>query len=291
MKPETDFQQTPTSHRRRSVDEHVGNLRPLEITGGQDFFRGLLRWELWGRLGFLEVKRRYRRTIIGPFWSALSLAIFVGAMGTVGSSLWKLEIATYLPYLATGMLVWLMISTMVTEACNLFIGNGHFFRQMRFNYSTLAYALVWRNLIVFMHNLIIYVVVILIFGRHMLSPATLLVVPGLLLVMANGVWIAVLLGMLCLRFRDVQQLVMSILQISMLVTPIFWPETQLQGGSRIVFVDFNPLFHFVNLVRAPLTGQAPQLESYLAVLAISVIGWTATMMIFNRFRKRIVFWN
>ena len=59
-------------------------LAPLEVSAWQDLFHGLLRWELWSRLGFLEVKRRYRRTIIGPFWSAISLGIFVSAMGAVG---------------------------------------------------------------------------------------------------------------------------------------------------------------------------------------------------------------
>src|ERR1700724_1163805 len=96
----------------------TGKLKSLEVPAWQDLLQGLLRWELWGRLGFLEVKRRYRRTIIGPFWSAISLGLFIGAMGTVGVGLWKQDIGTYLPYLATGMLIWIMISTMITESCN-----------------------------------------------------------------------------------------------------------------------------------------------------------------------------
>lgn len=266
-------------------------LAPLEVSAWQDLFQGLLRWELWSRLGFLEVKRRYRRTIIGPFWSAISLGIFVSAMGAVGMSLWNQDLDTYLPYLATGMLVWLMFSTMITESCNLFIGGSHLFRQMKFDYSILAYALVWRNLIVFMHNIVIYFVIALIFVNGLLRPLLLLSIPGLLLVLINAVWISLLLGMVCLRFRDVQQLVMSVIQIAMLVTPIFWPESSLQGKARFVFVTFNPLFHFIDIVRAPLIGHIPQLQSYFIAVVVTLVGWAVTYAFFSRFRKRIAFWN
>jgi ABC-type polysaccharide/polyol phosphate export permease len=270
----------------------VVKLRPLEVSAWQDLSQGLLRWELWTRLGYLEVKRRYRRTIIGPFWSAISLGIFVAAIGSIGVSLWKQDLSTYLPYLATGMLVWLMISTMITESCILFVGGSHLFRQTKFNYSILAYALVWRNLIVFMHNIIIYVVIASIFMHDViLRPVVLLSIPGLLLVSINAVWLALVFGMVCLRFRDVQQLVMSVLQIAMLVTPIFWPESSLQGNTRFVFVILNPLFHFIDIVRAPLIGHVPQLESYLITVAVTLVGWIATYVIFNQFRKRIAFWN
>ncbi|HVZ18021.1 MAG TPA: ABC transporter permease, partial [Terriglobales bacterium] len=257
----------------------------------QDLIQGLAKWKLWGRLGFLEVKRRYRRTIIGPFWSALTLGIFIATMGTVGIGLWKQSAATYLPYLTTGMLAWLMISTMLTEAGILFITGGHLFRQVRFDYSILAYALVWRNLIAFLHNLIIYIVVVVIFAPHLLKPTVLLVIPGLLFLMINGVWMALLVGMICLRFRDVQQLITSVIQISMLVTPIFWPDSMLTGTERLIFVDLNPLYHFVEIVRAPLIGRVPSLASYEMAVVVTLLGWTATYVIFRHFRKRIAFWS
>ena len=269
----------------------ASGLKSLAIPAWQDLLQGFLKWDLWGRLGFLEVKRRYRRTIVGPFWSALTLGIFVATMGTVGAGLWHQELATYVPYLTTGMLAWLLISTMIIEACNLFIGGSHLFRQVRFDYSILAYALAWRNLIVFLHNLIIYIVIVLLFAPHLLRPNVLLIFPGLALVAVNGIWIALLLGMLCLRFRDVQQLVMSAMQIAMLVTPIFWSETMLEGTKQFIFVELNPLFHFINIVRAPLIGKTPTFDNYFAVVGITIVGWTATYVIFNRFRKRIAFWS
>jgi ABC-type polysaccharide/polyol phosphate export permease len=266
-------------------------LRPLVTTAGQDLAEGLHQWRLWGRLGWLEISRRYSRTVIGPFWSAISLGMFVLALGSVGTGLWSKSASDYLPFLAAGMVVWVMIASIVTESCTLFIASTNLFRQMRFNYSVMAYALVWRNFIVFAHNLLVFVVISLLFAPHLITPATLLVLPGLMLVLVNSVWVSLVLGMLCLRFRDVQQLISSLVQISMFVTPIFWPPENLQGAARIVFVDFNPLYHLIDIVRSPLLGRVPAAESYSAMSVLTVAGWWLTYLLFSYFRKRIAYWS
>lgn len=259
------------------------------MTARDDLIGGLMKWEIWGRLGWFEIKRRYRRTVIGPFWGAISIAIVVLAMGGVGSGLFHRSAADYLPFLASGMVVWIMIASMVTEGCNLFIGAEHLFRQMRFDYSMLAYALVWRNWISFAHNLSVYAVIALIFAPHLLTPFILMAVPGLLLVGACGAWIALLLGMLCLRFRDVQQLIASLMQLAIFVTPIFWSPEDLPGRPALVFL--NPLHYLIDIVRQPLLGVMPSFVTYIAVAGIALTGWALTIVVFQRFRKRIAYWS
>lgn len=266
-------------------------LAPVTTTPVRDLIDGLLSWRLWGRLGWLEVKRRYRRTVIGPFWSAISLGVFVLALGSVGSGLWNRQAADYLPFLAAGMVVWVLISTIITESCGLFIQGTNLYRQMRLNYSTMAYALVYRNLVVFGHNLLVYVLMYLAVGKYALTADVLYAVPGLALVLLNGAWVALLLGLFCLRFRDLQQLINTLVQIALFVTPIFWPPESLQGKGRIVFVDLNPLFHFIEVVRAPLLGRVPPLETWVFVVLMTIAGWAVTVALFGRFRGRIAYWG
>jgi ABC-type polysaccharide/polyol phosphate export permease len=209
-------------------------LRRLLITAAQDLAGGLRQWRLWGRLGWLEVRRRYSRTVIGPFWSAISLAMFVLALGSVGTGLWNKQASEYVPFLAAGMVVWVTMSTIIVESCALFISGSNMVRQMQFNYSVMVYALVWRNFIVFAHNLIVFVLACIVFGKNPFSWATVLVVPGLALLIVNCVWISLLLGMFCLRFRDVQQLVAGLIQIAMFVTPIFWPPEDMHAPWHVV---------------------------------------------------------
>jgi ABC-type polysaccharide/polyol phosphate export permease len=162
---------------------------------------------------------------------------------------------------------------------------------MRINYSVLAYALVWRNLLAFLHNFAVYLVVMLVLAPSTIGWPLLLAVPGLALIAVNGVWLALLLGMTCLRFRDLQQLTTNVVQIAIFVTPIFWPADVLQQTRRTVFVTFNPLYHVIEVVRLPLTGRVPTVQNYVAVLIIAAIGWAVTYTTFGRYRSRIAYWS
>jgi len=266
-------------------------LRPLTSTGWQDLVVGLAKIELWGRLGWLDVKRRYRRTTIGPFWNSVTLAMYVISVGLVGSALSQQSLRDYLPFLAGGMVVWMLVSTIISESCVLLVAGHPLFRNIRFEYSILAYALVWRNFIVFLHNLVVYLLIVLIIKPQALTFATPLVIPGVIFILINGVWVALLCGMICLRYRDVNPLVGTLLQISMLITPLFWPADILPGRHRFLFVELNPLYHLIEVVRAPLLGKVPSLTSYAAVLIITLAGWWMTIVIFERYRKRITYWS
>jgi ABC-type polysaccharide/polyol phosphate export permease len=266
-------------------------LHSLEATAGQDLVGGLLRPDLWGRLGWLDVKRRYRRTLLGPFWTTISLGLYVVAVGIVGAGLWHQNIQEYLPFLVSGMVAWVLVSTIINDSCGLLVTGHALFRNVRFEYSILAYALVWRNFIVFFHNLAVYVLIVGTLKPQLIGFTALLAIPGVALVAINGIWIALLCGMFCLRYRDVTQIINSIIQISMLITPIFWPPESLVGLRRLVFVETNPLYHMVDIVRAPLLGQVPGAISYVAVLLITAVGWTVTYWVFRHFRKRIAYWS
>ena len=273
------------------VEQVDTGLRSQAETAAGDLWHGLQRRELWGRLGWLDVRRRYKRTTIGPFWNSITLAVYVLSVGTVGAAIWHQNLYDYLPFLVSGMIVWTLVSTIIVESCNVFIAGQSLFRNIRFEYSILAYALVWRNFLILLHNFVIYFLVVLVLKPSLLSVTALLALPGLALVLLNGVWLSLLFGIICLRFRDVPPVVSSALQIAMLITPLFWPAETLTGLKRLVFVEVNPLYHVLDVVRAPLIGQVPDAVSYSVVLAMTIVGWTLAYAIFRRFRKLIAYWS
>lgn len=253
-----------------------------------DIKDGFLDWRMWSRLGWKETVRRYRRTIIGPFWTTLSLGIFIVAMGLVWAQLWKQDIKDYLPFLTAGMLAWGFFQSIVNEGCPVFTGASALITSMQVPYTALTCAVVWRNVIIFFHNIIILAIIMLYAGSAV-TWYSLLVIPGLLLTSFNGVWFGLLLGAICTRFRDIQQIISSILQISMFVTPVFWSPAQL-GERGDWFVKYNVLYHFVDILRAPLLGKAPDNFSYYVVLGATVIGWALTFFVLSRVRHRIPYW-
>jgi ABC-type polysaccharide/polyol phosphate export permease len=267
------------------------NPDSLSSNAREDLLGGLFRAELWGRLGWLEIKRRYRRTVLGPFWSSCTLAIYTLAVGIVGAGLFHQDAHQYLPYLSSGMIVWTLISTIILESGSLLVLGGPLFRNVRFEYSVLAYALVWRNFVIFLHNLVVFFLIALVLDPKLIGLTTLVALPGLALVLLNGVWIALLEGILCLRYRDIQPIIQTIVQICTLVTPIFWTAESLEGTRAFLFVNLNPIYRLIQVVRAPLLGHVPAVGDYVAVGLITVVGWAVTFVMFRYFRRRISYWS
>lgn len=252
-----------------------------------DFTSGFTLWPLWVRLGWYDILQRYRRSLLGPFWLTASMAIMVIALGVLYSELFNTPIHDFLPFLCVGLLVWTFISSFLTEGGTLFTGAESHIKQVRLPYSVYVYRASWSKLVIFAHNFVIYLGVLIYF--HIWPGAVaLLAVPGLLLILVNGALASLCVGMASARFRDVPQVINSIVQIIFFITPIMWKPELLQTRSYIT--QFNPFFHLLEIVRAPLLGITPAIENYLVVLLITVINVAVVGAFFTRFRARISYW-
>jgi ABC-type polysaccharide/polyol phosphate export permease len=265
-------------------DEH----RALSRAALRDLVEGLGRWEIWTRLSWNEVKRRYRRTLLGPMWVSVSLGIFALVLSVIWAALWRQNVREYLPFLLSGLIPWTMIAGSLGEACGAFISSEAIMKSRQFPYTTLIHVVVARNAIVFGHNLVVYVIAAFVCGVAF-TPYTLLLLPGFALVILNLAWICLLAAVLCLRYRDVQQLITTLIQIAMFITPVFWPASQLTGRLSIV-VDLNLLYHLIDVVRSPLLGKTPAASSYAACVLFAVAGWLGSYLLFSRKRHRLTYW-
>lgn len=266
--------------------------RPADMTrlriakARADLSEGLRRWELWGSLGWHDIRQRYRRSMLGPFWITLSMGIMVGAMGFVYAELFNQNIRDYLPFLALGIIIWGFISTPILEGCNVFIGSEGVIRQLRAPLSVHVLRMMWRNVIILGHNMVIYVVLLAVFGIWP-GPTGLLALPGLLILCLTGVWTSLLAGLLSARFRDIPYITGSIIQIIFFVTPVLWGVDQLKNK---LIAELNPFYHLVESVRMPLLGHVPPLETWATGLGVTAVGWLVTLALFVRFRERIAYW-
>ncbi len=253
-----------------------------------DLRDGMRRWHLWYWMAASEIKRRYRRTVLGPFWATISLSIFIVSMTFLFSNLWKTDTSKFLPFFAAGIIYWTFISAVMTEGCSTFTAVEGLVKQVSFPYSMFAWVVVMRNLIVLSHHAIVYLL-IMIFLKVPFTSNLFFLIPGILLSCLTGFATAIILGLFCARYRDLQQLVQSILQISLFVTPIFWPPEQLSGRA-VVILDINPLYHYVSALRLPLLGQAPSLLNWQVVIGTTVLSWLLMFLLFRKKREDIIFW-
>lgn len=242
---------------------------------------------LWIRLGWNDILHRYRRSTLGPFWSTANMAITVIAIGMVYSQLFNLPIRQLLPYVGVGLIVWGFISSTLLDAGALFSGSESYIKQIRLPYSLHACRFVFGKVILFAHDLLIYIALVVYFGTWP-GAVALYAVPGFLLLVFNAVLISLAIGMASARFRDIPRIIASFVQIAFLITPIIWTADLL--GPRAYLAHANPLFHLVEIVRAPLLGSLPSAQTLTVTLAVTAINLIATIFFFVRFRGRIAYW-
>lgn len=252
-----------------------------------DLMQGARTHHLWHLLGWQDIRQRYRRSVLGPLWLTLSMGALVSALGLLYGMLFKVEIAVFVPHLALGFIVWTLISSTTNEGCKVFIDAEGIIKQVGLPLTVHMYRLLWRNLLILFHNALVFVVVAAVFGVWP-GWAGLLALPGLALLCLNGLWAVLLLGIVSARFRDVPPIVTSIVRICFFVTPIIWmPELV---PARAAVLEFNPFYHLVEVVRAPLLGKVPALSSWIAVLIMTIGGWVLAFAFFRRYRWRIAYW-
>ena len=239
-------------------------------------------------LGWQDIKQRYRRSMLGPLWLTISTAVMVIALGYVYAAIFRQSLNDYFPYLAAGLVIWSFISGTIVDGCQTFIASEGIIKQIRVPFFAHVMRVIWRNMIVLGHNAIIIVVVVVLFASAQDPFVLLMFIPGLALVVLSAAWVTLLIGMICARFRDVPQIIANVLQLMFFLTPIIWQPGVLPGRQRVIY--WNPLYHFVEVIRAPLLGKMPAAETWLAVIGVTALGWLLTLYFFTQFRRRIAYW-
>jgi homopolymeric O-antigen transport system permease protein len=253
-----------------------------------DLRDGLRQSWLWMALAHQDMRLRYRGSVLGPFWQTVTTIVMIGAMGLIYARLFHTNLKNYLPMLTVGLILWQFISGMITEGCGAFYSVQGIIQQVRLPFSLHVYRLVYRNILVLAHNFVIVPIVLLLYPPPIEWPRLVLLIPGMALILINGVSLSFLLGMISARFRDVPPIVLNIVQVVFFVTPIFWSADAL--GSFRWWAEINPIFAAIDVIRAPLLGQTTAPHSWQILAVVTILFAVVSFAFFSRFRSRIAFW-
>lgn len=255
----------------------------------KDLMRSREKFYLALMLGWQDIRQRYRRSKLGPFWLTISMGVMIGMIGIVFGQVLNTPMSEYLPFLATGLILWTCFSTAVMEGSSAFIDAQGMIRQLDLPLSLYPIRVLWRNVVICGHNIIILPLVFLVVGRGITWDIFWLI-PGFIVFCWNMLWVSILLGTFCTRFRDMPQIVNSLLQVFFYVTPIIWMPNVLNPRSANLLVDPNPVYHLVQLVRAPILGSSPTLMNWSVAIAMGAVGSLLALWFFGKYKKRIAYW-
>lgn len=253
-----------------------------------DFQDCLKKSRMWTLLPFYDIKARYRRTLLGPFWLTLGTAISIFGMGLVWGSIFNVPLKEFFPYITAGMIIWIFIASILNEGCSVFISQNAIIHNIKLSFFVHIMTMISRNTIIFLHNLIV-VFLVFIFFKHPLNFSFLLFFPGFFLLVLNSFWVSLLLGIFATRYRDVNSIVSSLTTLIMFATPIMWTVDRLPENRQLI-ASLNPFYHMLSLVREPILGKIPSLESYGIILSLLIVGFSLSLWAYKKFIHRIVFW-
>ncbi len=238
-------------------------------------------------MAWSDIRARYKRSILGPFWITISTAIGVVGLGFIWSELFKMDRSTYIPVLTIGIILWQFISTCIVESTSNFSRQASIIRNLNLPLSLHSAQLILRLLINLAHNIPLFFIVILIVGGKF-NLYTLMFFPGFLLVVANLFWISLLISTLGARFRDLEYLLSTIMPLLMFLSPVMYRPNALPFSGKYLW--FNPLTDLIEIVRIPLLGEPAPAFLYAVNICLLLVGGTATAILFNAKRNRIAFW-
>lgn len=252
-----------------------------------DLRQGLLSSRVSLYIAWGDIRARYKRSILGPFWQSLATVIGVVGLGLLWSQLLNIERSKFIPILTGGLIIWQLLSGVVVESCGLFVRQASIIRNIVMPLSLHPLNVVVRHFVNFLHSVIVFVVVALVF-RVEISWATLLVLPGLGLVVVNLLWISFVLGVVGARYRDLEYAVASIMPMLFLISPVMYRLDYLPFSSKIL--EYNPFTYFIEVIRAPMLGHVPTLQTYAVLVAMALIGWALAFWTLHKAKLRLPFW-
>jgi ABC-2 type transport system permease protein len=261
----------------------------------RDLDVGLRTSELWLHLGWQDIKQRYRRSVLGPLWITVATGVTAVAMGLLYGELFGMDIKVFLPYVALGFIFWNFIQSSILEGAEVFAKNEGLIKQIPAPVSVHVYRVVWRQLIIFAHNVVIIVLLFVIFPPP-LHWSVFLVIPAIGLYVLNSVWVAIVFGILSTRFRDIGQLLTTVVQLVFFMTPIIWTTQSLgktsggQESSRLKLVELNPMYHYLDIARGPLLGQSVAFYHWAIVIGCTALGWVMALIVMRNYRARVAYW-
>lgn len=257
--------------------------------GFQDVILALREFWLPCLLAWQDISVRYKRSKIGQLWLTLNTFIYISSLGLIFGTLFRLKLHEYLPNICAAILTWNFINSSISDGCLSFINSDSIILQVNLPLFMHIIRTVARNLIIFGHNIIIFPIIAFSVGYN-INFCVFLIIPGLVFILMNLLWVCIILSVLCTRFRDLHQVVTSILQIVFYATPVVWDVKVLPSTVSPLLFEMNPFYNFIDLIRKPLMGHPPHTSEWLFCGVLAVAGWGVALCVLGKYKQRIAYW-
>jgi len=253
------------------------------------FLRAARAREVWLHMGIQDVKNRYKRSLVGPLWIAISMGVLVLGLGFLFGRLFNQEPGRYVVYLTISMMIWSLILSSVTDGGYTFIGAESYIKQIPFPKQVYIFRTTVVNLVVFSFGFPIYIGAT-VYYRFDFGWGCLWAIPGLALVLVCCMAHTTAMAYLSVMFRDLPPASASLMQLVYFVTPIIYPVQLLRDRGLDAVFRYNPFYYLIEVVRHPLLERGPaEPFVYAVTVAYALLAWTVALGVAAVLDRRIAY--
>lgn len=230
-----------------------------------------------------DIKIRYRKSILGVFWTLLNPLLMMIVLSVVFSNLFKFDIANYPVYILSGQLIFTFFSESTSNAMTSILGNAPLIKKIYIPKYMFTLSSIISSMINVMASYAALIVVMLFMRMELHYTIFLSFIPVVALsIFATGV--GLILAAVVVKFRDIMHFYSVFLTALMYLMPVIYPMKILEGKDWIYnIVQYNPLTMMLEMFRNfVMDGIVPGWELFAITFGVAILVLILGLWVFRK---------
>ncbi len=244
----------------------------------------------WFSLVRMDLQSRYRHSVLGIGWSLLHPITQSIVICAIFPAILNVELRVFVPHLMSGLACWAYITGATMGGCQCFVQAESYIRQHPLPMAIYPLRTTLGLMFHFLVALLLVIAVSWFFNRVNLVFVVVAVMPGIFVFIVFGWSVGVLAGYINTIFRDVQHVTEIAFQILFYLTPIIYMPEHLKAIRAPWLLTYNPLHHFMEMLRQPLRGGLPTTSNLFVVMTLTLMLFVAAAALLKPLQRRIIFY-
>lgn len=245
----------------------------------------------WLHLARAELKYKFRRSKLGLLWTMINPLVLTLMMVLVFGNIFNIPMKDFAPYVFSGLLVWDYLLGSVLGGCNSLIVSEGYVRQFKHPLAIYPLKTTIVNIVTLLIALIGLVLWILIINPANLILSALAIPLAIIMLAVLGWPISILTAFTNIKYRDFGQVIGLVMQLIWYMSPVFLQTSMFKSVNLSNLVEYNPVTHVLNLIRAPLLfGRFPTLIDVAFVLGTAIIFYIAAILRIRAAEKTLIYY-
>ena len=244
---------------------------------------------LFGELVKRDLRKKYRRSVLGYFWSLLNPLMMMAVMMVVFSYMFRFEIENYPLYLICGQTMFNFFNESTNMSLYSIIDNGTLLKKIYVPKYVFPISRVLSCFVTMSFSLVA-ILIVMVFTRVQFHLTVLLFWAPMLYLLVFCCGMGLLVSSLAVRFRDVIHLYSVLTMLWMYATPVFYP-IEAVPPQVAALIRMNPMYVFITLFRELLLyGRVPGVGMWLSGAAMAALVFGLGAWVFSRLQKTFIYY-